>query len=69
MLGLVAAGLGISIVSASMQRLAREGVVFRAITDLRVEVPLVGVLGPHPSPRAAAFLAGARPVARSPERD
>jgi DNA-binding transcriptional LysR family regulator len=56
MLGLVAAGIGLAIVSKSMRRLARDGVVYREIADLTIEVPLVGVLGPRPSPRAMALL-------------
>ena len=56
MLGLVAAGVGAGFVSESMQRLAREGVVHRPIEDLTVRVPLVALLHPRPSPRAAAFL-------------
>jgi DNA-binding transcriptional LysR family regulator len=57
MLGLVAAGMGLAIVSESMLRLAREGVVHREIADLALRVPLVGVHGPKPSPRVKALLA------------
>ena len=60
LLGLVAAGVEIAIVSESMQRLAREGVVHRPIADLAVRVPLVGIVGRRPPPRAAALLAGAK---------
>ncbi|MGC4092694.1 MAG: hypothetical protein QM756_33400 [Polyangiaceae bacterium] len=56
MLGLVAAGVGAALVSASMRRLARHGVVYRDVVDLRVRVPLVGLLGQAPSPRAVALL-------------
>jgi DNA-binding transcriptional LysR family regulator len=56
MLGLVAAGAGISLVSASMMRLAREGVVFRPIADLRVRVPLVALTSRSPSLRATQLL-------------
>ncbi|NUP06188.1 MAG: LysR family transcriptional regulator [Polyangiaceae bacterium] len=56
MLGLVAAGLGLAIASASMRRLARDGVVYREISDLRVRVPLVGLVAPNTSPRAQALL-------------
>lgn len=56
MLGLVAAGAGISLVSASMMRLARDGVVFREVGDLRARVPLVALTGRSPSPRAAELL-------------
>jgi len=58
MLGLVAAGVGVSIVSESMMRLARDGVVFRPIADLGLRVPLVGLTHARSSPRARAFLQG-----------
>lgn len=56
LLGLVAAGVGVSIVSASMMRLGRPEVVFRPFADFPLEVPLVGLLGPKPSVRAAALM-------------
>jgi DNA-binding transcriptional LysR family regulator len=56
LLGLVAAGIGAAIVSASMRRLARHGVLYRDIADLTVRLPLVGLLAASPSPRALAFL-------------
>ncbi len=56
MLGLVAAGAGISLVSASMMRLARDGVAFREVDDLRVRVPLVAITGRRLSPRATELL-------------
>lgn len=56
MLGLVAAGAGLSLVSASMMRLARDGVVFREVTDLRARAPLVALSGTSPSARATALL-------------
>lgn len=64
LLGLVAAGLGISLVSASMMRLGRDGVAFREISDLAVRVPLVGLLGPKPSTRAVELMRLARASAR-----
>lgn len=56
LLGLVAAGVGLAIVSESMQRLARDGVVYRPIADLKLRVPLVALLGASPSPRVKALL-------------
>jgi DNA-binding transcriptional LysR family regulator len=56
LLGLVAAGVGAAIVSASMRKLARHGVVYRDIVDLTLRVPLVGLVAPAASPRARALL-------------
>lgn len=56
LLGLVAAGVGAAFVSASMRRLGRHGVVYREVLELRVRVPVTGLLGPAPSPRARALL-------------
>lgn len=39
-----------------MMRLARDGVVFREVGDLRARVPLVALTGRSPSPRAAELL-------------
>ncbi|HVU05957.1 MAG TPA: LysR substrate-binding domain-containing protein [Polyangiaceae bacterium] len=60
LLGLVAAGMGVSVVSASMRRIGREGVVFAPLIGLSVHLPLVLVSGPSPSPRATAFVRAAR---------
>jgi DNA-binding transcriptional LysR family regulator len=60
LLGLVAAGLGVSLVSASMKRLGRDGVVFRDIEGWSLRVPLVGLLGPSPSARAMQLMQLAR---------
>lgn len=57
LLGLVAAGVGLAIVSESMRALGREGVVYRPIVDLAVRVPLVVLHRPAPSPRVTALLA------------
>lgn len=66
LLGLVAAGLGFGIVSESMRTLARDGVVYRAIADLPLAVPLVALLPRAPSPRAQRFVttAAANPSRR-----
>jgi DNA-binding transcriptional LysR family regulator len=56
MLGLVAANLGISLVSASMQRLGRAGVRFLPLADFKVRLPLVSLTLPTASPRARKFL-------------
>jgi len=66
MLGLVAAGVGLALVSGSMRRLARDGVAYREIADLDVRVPLVALLHEQASPRAAALLTIAREVGGSP---
>jgi DNA-binding transcriptional LysR family regulator len=56
LLGLVAANVGLSLVSASMRRVRRDGVVFRELADLRLRLPLVALAARAPSPRAAAFV-------------
>lgn len=56
MLGLVAANLGVSLVSASMQRLGRAGVRFLPLSDFKLRLPLVSLTLPTASPRARAFL-------------
>ena len=56
MLALVAANLGVSLVSASMQRLGRAGVRFIPLADLKLRLPLVSLTLPTASPRARAFL-------------
>lgn len=56
MLGLVAANLGVSLVSASMQRVGRAGVRFLPLVDFRLRLPLVGLTLKAASPRARAFL-------------
>ena len=64
-LGLVAAGLGVSVVPASMQRIALDGVVFRAIDD-RAGLKAVLALGwrkNDASPALANFLAVVRKLA------
>lgn len=55
MLGLVAAGLGLSVVSASMAAIAPRGVVFRPLTGISTRLALGILVGPRPSPRAAAL--------------
>jgi DNA-binding transcriptional LysR family regulator len=56
LIGLVAAGLGLSVVSESMAELERKGVVFRPLSGLSLELTLSVLTPPNPSPRAAAFL-------------
>lgn len=56
MLGLVAANVGISLVSASMQRMGRSGVRFLPLADFKLRLPLVSLTLPTASPRARAFL-------------
>lgn len=57
LLGLVAAGLGLSVVSESMTALERRGVVYRPLQGIRLELTLAALTLPQPSPRATAFLA------------
>lgn len=55
LVGLVAAGLGVSVVSESMTVLEREGVVYRPLDGLGLELTLSVLLPPTPSPRAGAL--------------
>lgn len=66
-LGLVAAGLGVSVLPASMQRIALDGIVFRAI-DERAGLKAVLALGwrkNDASPAVANYLALVRKLAAS----
>jgi len=56
LIGLVAAGLGLSVVSESMAVLERPGVAFRPLIGLRLELTLSALTPRSPTPRAAAFL-------------
>lgn len=58
MLALVAAGLGLSIVSGATQVLARDGVTFADVSNLDLCFQLGAVTSSLPSPRASAFLTG-----------
>jgi DNA-binding transcriptional LysR family regulator len=57
MLGLVAAGVGVSIVSESMQSLARRGVVFRPLLGVSLRLTLALLSLERVSARAAGFIA------------
>ena len=56
LLGLVASGLGIAIVSESMRVLGRRGVVYREIHDFPLRAALVELSRAEPSPRARLWL-------------
>ena len=56
MLGLVAAGMGISVVSESMSVLAPRGVVFRPVAGIDTRLALSVVCTRSPSPRARALV-------------
>jgi len=56
MLGLVAAGLGVSLVSESMQRLRRTGVRYLPLAAGSLRLPLVLLSPSEPSPRAREFV-------------
>ncbi|MFO0601452.1 MAG: LysR substrate-binding domain-containing protein [Myxococcaceae bacterium] len=64
MLGLVAAGLGVSLVSRSLTVLTRRGVVFRPVRGLGVTLRLSLLTKPDASPRARAFRAVVERVMR-----
>jgi DNA-binding transcriptional LysR family regulator len=56
LLGLVAAGLGLSPVSESMMQLGRRGVVFRPLSGVTLRLTLSLLVPTTPTPRALAFL-------------
>jgi len=60
MLGLIAAGVGLSVVSESMRELGRRGVVFRPLRGIDLRLVLAALTPRAPTPRAQAFLALAR---------
>ena len=56
MLGLVAAGLGITVISQSLSALRTQGVVYRALMGEGSISRLWLIRGPDPSPIARAFV-------------
>jgi DNA-binding transcriptional LysR family regulator len=60
LLGLVAAGMGVALVSASMAALGRRQVALRPLTGLRLQLPLGLLCRQDLSPRAQALVALAR---------
>lgn len=60
LLGLVASGLGLSVVSESMGVLTRKGVVFRPLSGLSLQLTLAMLTPTSTSPRATAFVKLAR---------
>ncbi len=56
LVGLIAAGVGLSVVSESMAVLTRRGVVFRPLMGLKLTLVLSALTPPRPTPRAAALL-------------
>jgi DNA-binding transcriptional LysR family regulator len=71
LVGLIAAGLGVGLVSASMAALGRQHVVLRPLDGLRVRLPLGLLSRKALSPRALRFTALARELAvckEDPER-
>ncbi|HYQ17384.1 MAG TPA: LysR substrate-binding domain-containing protein [Polyangiaceae bacterium] len=66
LLGLVAAGLGLSVVSESLAVLERRGVVFRSLPGLKLELTLSALTRAVPTPRAASLLELMRRVFTAP---
>lgn len=64
LLGLVAAGLGVAVISSSLATLGRPGVVFRPIADARTRLVLGALHRPAPTPLVERLLAAARAAAR-----
>jgi len=65
MLGLIAAGVGLSVVSESMRELGRRGVVFRPLRGIDLRLVLAALTPRAPGPGARTFLALAREAASS----
>jgi LysR family transcriptional regulator, benzoate and cis,cis-muconate-responsive activator of ben and cat genes len=63
LLGLVAAELGLAIVTESLAVLGRRGVAFRPLADVGIRLPLELLVPPQPTPAAAAFVDVARATA------
>jgi DNA-binding transcriptional LysR family regulator len=57
LLGLIAAGMGLSVASASIGALGRSGVVLRPLSGLRLQFRLGVLAPPRLSPRAEQFFA------------
>jgi DNA-binding transcriptional LysR family regulator len=68
LLGLVAAGIGVSVVSASMARLGRVGVTLRPIDGLSVRLVLSMLTRVPASPSAAAFAELTKKICRTMSR-
>jgi LysR family transcriptional regulator, benzoate and cis,cis-muconate-responsive activator of ben and cat genes len=66
LLGLVAAGMGVALVSESMKLIERTGVAYRDVGALKVRVPLVLLTTPSASARALALRREALLEAGSP---
>ena len=69
LLGLVAAGLGLAVVSSSLATLGRSGVVFRTITDSRTPLVLGALHRPRPSQLVSRLLELATVAGRKSEVD
>jgi len=65
LLGLVAAGLGVAVISSSLATLGRAGVVYRPLADARTPLVLGALHRPAPSPLVTHVLALARAAAAS----
>lgn len=64
-LGLVAAGVGVALVSESVTRLGFRGVAYRPVAGLGLELPLVLLLPARATPRARECAGIARAAARA----
>ena len=60
MLGLIAAGVGLSVAAESMRELGRQGVVYRPLRGVDLRLVLAALTPREPTPRARAFLAFAQ---------
>lgn len=68
LIGLVAAGLGLSVVSESMSALERRGVVYRPLSNLNLRLVMSALTPARPTPRATALLELLRQTCAEPIR-
>jgi DNA-binding transcriptional LysR family regulator len=69
LMGLIAAGVGISIGARCNRLLAHPGVVFRPLVDVALRLEMGLLSSPAPSPRARALLELAAKFVQAPERE
>jgi DNA-binding transcriptional LysR family regulator len=69
LMGLIAAGVGLSVGARCTRLLAHAGVVFRPLVGVPLQLEMGLLSSPSPSPRARALLELAAKFVQGPERD